>query len=57
LPDINFLEDLDIVVDLNAKHLDSDSRTEEKKKYIHAATFLPLKDWHYIGDSKKMICK
>ena len=28
--------------------LDSDSQTREKKKYIHAATFLPLKGWLYM---------
>ncbi len=28
-------------------NLDSDSRAEEKK-YIHAATFLPLKGWRYM---------
>ena len=28
--------------------LDSESQTQEKKKYIHAATFLPLKGWRYM---------
>ena len=28
--------------------LDSDSQTQEKKKYVHAATFLALKGWRYM---------
>jgi hypothetical protein len=37
--------------------LDSGSQTQEKKKYIHAATFLPLKGWRYMIPFQLMTSK
>jgi hypothetical protein len=37
-------------------HPDSDSQTQEKK-YIHAATFLPLKGWRYMIPFQLMTSK
>jgi hypothetical protein len=37
--------------------LDSESQTQEKKEYIHAATFLPLKGWRYMIPFQSMSSK
>jgi hypothetical protein len=37
-------------------NLDSDTQTQEKK-YIHAATFLPLKSWRYMISFQLMSSK